>query len=315
MAVAERYCNILWANNLKPSVLPFKLNMDGNGVLSTPFEISVGGQSTNIVRTADYQSSNNPINGHVRYWFQYPTEWQTTFDGLRYRISSSYDAALVQVPGVKTVVTPEYHNIWQDGLTECSGLGSFYTFAFAKYGEFQLEIDRATAFPGVYNIQLPVKSAYEENKGYYYGGPAGSGGWRDYAGALSRFQNIDSSGLQVELRSACDISAKNIFINYGDININNALSGVRKKVTFDVFCSAPAKVRLEILGGSVDGNKNKINCGDGICTLMFSSGSTDENLSFYSQGRKTIEVESLFKTNKVTAGAFSGSAILRMNVL
>ncbi|EFU2738095.1 nuclease PIN [Escherichia coli] len=313
MAV-ERYCNLLWANNTKPSVLPFKLNVDGNVSLNTPITINVGGQSTAIVRSADYQESGDPIEGHYRYWFQYPTEWQVTSDGLRYRISSSYDASLVQTPGVKTVVTPLINYVWPDGLAECASLGSWWSFNHAEYSGFLLEIDRATAFPGVYNIQLPVKSGYEENKGSY-DGPAGTGGWRDYADALKRFDNIDSSGLQIEIRSACDISAKDIFINYGDININNALSGVRKKVTFNVFCSAPAKVRLEILGGSVDGNKNKINCGDGVCTLMFSSGSADENLTFHSQGRKTVEIESLFKTNEVTAGEFSGSAILRMNVL
>lgn len=310
----ERYCNILWANNSKPSVLPFKLNVDGNVSLNTPITIKVGGQSTAIVRGADYQSNSEPIKGHYRYWFQYPTEWQTTSDGLRYRISSSYEAALVQTPGVKTVVTPLINYIWQNGLTTCAPQWSWWSFSQEAYSDFQLEVDRATAFPGVYSIQLPVKSGYEENKGSY-NGPAGTGGWRDYADALKGFDTIDSSGLQLEIRSACEISTKDILINYGDINISDALSGVRKKVTFDVSCSAPAKVRLEILGGSVDENKNKINCGDGVCALMFSSGNVDETLTFYSQDRKTVEIESLFKTNEVTAGEFSGAAILRMNVL
>lgn len=311
----DRYCNLLWANDVKPTVAPFRLDIDGQVSLNTPITINVGGQSTAIVRAADYQPSSEPIEGHYRYWFQYPTEWQMDSSGLRYRISSTLDEALTQTPGVKTVVTPLIKNIWGAGLDECAALSSKWSFEPKSYSSFQLDIDRATAFPGVYNLQLPIKAGYEENKGSY-DGPSGTGGWRDYANALKGFENIDSSGIQLEIRSACSISTRDIDISYGAINASNALAGVKKRVGVNIACSSPAQVKLELTGTDfVNGVKNKVNCGGGSCTLSFSSGRVDETLVFNREGMQTINIESLFKADSITPGEFSGNAVLKMNVL
>ncbi len=311
----ERYCNILWANNTKPSVGPLYLNVDGQVNLNMPMTINVGGASTAIVRAADYQPSGEPIKGHYRYWFQYPVGWQTTSSGLRYRISSSYEDALVQTPGVKTVVTPLISITWSSGLSVCAQVSDGWLFNADSYSGFQLDIDRASAFPGVHSIQLPIKSGYEENKGGY-NGPAGTGGWRDFADALKTFDNVDSSGIQLEIRSACSISSRNIDINMGAISASNALAGVKKNVGINIACSSPARVQLELTGNDfVDGIKNKVICGGGSCLLSFTSGSSDETLTFSQGGTQTVNIETLFKINNITSGEFRGSAVLKMSVL
>ncbi|EFL9852459.1 nuclease PIN [Escherichia coli] len=310
----DRYCNILWMNDYKPSVQPFHVNVDGNASLSTPMSINVGGISTAIKSASALKDTGNiPISGHIRYWFQFPTDWQTTSEGLRFKISSIHDDADVQIPGVRTVVTPIFKMTWPH-FWGCSAPEEKYTFIKNTQEGFQLEIDRASAFPGKYNIQLPIKAGYEENKGDYQG--ENGNGWKEYAAAMASFPVIDSSGVEIEIRSACTISARNIDINMGAIKASDAMAGVRKKVPVSVMCSSPARVKLELSGNDfVDGVKNKINCGNGSCTLSFSSGKSDETLVFHQQGTQTVNIESLFKVNGISSGEFSGSAVLKMNVL
>lgn len=55
------------------------------------------------------------------------------------------------------------------------GCRGTYDFGVASVSGVNIEIDRGTAWPGVYSIQLPVKVAYEENKGNYDGKMAEAG--------------------------------------------------------------------------------------------------------------------------------------------
>lgn len=133
---------------------------------------------------------------------------------------------------------------------------------------------------------------------------------------MAAFPTIDSSGMDIEIRSSCSISTRYIDINYGTINISNALDGVKKGVGVNIACSAPAQVKLELTGSDfVDGIKNKVNCGGGSCMLSFSSGNADETLIFYREGMQTVNIESLFKANNIIPGEFYGNAVLKMNVL
>ncbi|MCM4644293.1 nuclease PIN, partial [Escherichia coli] len=67
------------------------------------------------------------LDGIYRYWIQYPEEWQTSSQGLRYRIRSDLDAAGVQSPGVKTVVTPTNTYKWENTYG-CRSVGETYDF-------------------------------------------------------------------------------------------------------------------------------------------------------------------------------------------
>ncbi|HIH9051499.1 TPA: hypothetical protein ACYUXQ_004145 [Escherichia coli] len=308
---AWRYCNILWVNKELPSINAINVDIDGNTNLDIPLEIHAGGisQATNVVSNIPDKLNISSLSGTFRYWFQFPSGWLTSPEGLRYKISSEYDDADSQTPGFKTVVTPLLTKNWSGIVCKTEDTH----FPKTSSNRFTLHIDRAFAFPGRYNLTLPIKSAYEENKGHY-DGPA-EDGWRNYATIMKSYPTIDTKNIDISVRSSCNISTKNIHIDYGNINANDALAGVRKNASFNISCSAPTRVQLEIDGGNIEGVKNKTSCGDGICTLTFPSGKANETLIFPSAGNKAVTIESLFKTNKITAGIFSGALVVRMEIL
>jgi len=307
-----RYCNMLWGNDFKPMVDPLFFNIETNAPIVTPLKIHTGGNSTILDTRANLFATGVLIWGHDRYWFQFPDGWFTDPSGLRMRITSTYEDAKVQIAGVRTVVTPQRRHTW--GTVSCFWPGDKWTFSKDTWDRFQLEIDKTTAFPGVHTVQLPIKSAFEENKGDY-DGHAG-GGWKTYPSLMASMSSIDTSGVKIEIRASCAISSPSIDVDMKTINAQDAIAGVKKDVAARITCSAPANVQLEITGSDyVDGVKNKVNCGSGTCTLNFPSGKPDEKLTFNQADTQTIKIETLFKTNKITPGVFNGSAVLRMNVL
>lgn len=54
------------------------------------------------------------LDGTYRYWIQYPEAWQTTPDGLKYRITSELEVSGTQTAGVKTVVTSVGYHTWEN---------------------------------------------------------------------------------------------------------------------------------------------------------------------------------------------------------
>lgn len=313
IANAKPYCNILWANNITPGAEPFSINMDGTTAdVIRAFDINAGGGSTAIVQYAEDENDKEDISGHRRYWIQYQTEWQN-INGLRYRVlDDNMELAQVQVPGAKTVVTPHERRTWVGGIKGCKDVGSQYVFGYKKVSGLKLQIDRGSAFPGVYKISLPVKVAYEENKGSYQGDAGG--GWREYASAMQSFQVIDSNNISISIMSKCSVSTREMNVDFKEITAERALSGIDKNTSFNITCDAPTKVKLSLQGGGVDGAKNKTKCGSGICTLTL-DGSDEKIITFSSAGSRTVDLNTYFKTNKLFSGEFSGSMILSMDVL
>lgn len=86
-AEAESYCNLLWANNTLPSA-SVNVSFDGNTSGIFPLNLQAGGLSTVIKRAAKNMDTFVTLDGTYRYWIQYPEAWQTTPDGLKYRITS-----------------------------------------------------------------------------------------------------------------------------------------------------------------------------------------------------------------------------------
>nr|WP_228929163.1 PapG chaperone-binding domain-containing protein [Escherichia marmotae] len=310
---AKPYCNILWINNTTPGSEAVDINMDGTITdVIRSFNINAGGGSTAVVQYEEDENDKEDISGHRRYWIQYQPEWQNS-NGLRYRIlDDDMELAQVQIPGAKTVVTPLEKFIWEGGIKGCKDVGSQYVFGYKKVSGLRLQIDRSSAFPGVYNISLPVKVALEENKGNYQGDAGG--GWREYASAMQSFPVIDSNNVSISIRSRCSISTKELNVDFKEITAERALSGIDKNTSFNITCDAPAKVKLSLQGGGVDGAKNKTKCGSGICTLTL-DGSDEKTITISSAGSKTVDLNTHFKTNQLFSGEFSGSMVLSMDVL
>lgn len=225
-ASATVYCNILWANNTPPQAV-LNATLDGSVSNTFPLKLSVGGGSTAITQYQEDIPTTNPVKGIVRYWVQYPTDWITSPEGLRYRISSTLDTAQSQIAGVKTVVTPTKEITWQN-IWGCNPVSSIYTFDAANLSGIYLEIDRGAAWPGVYSLSLPIAVAYEENKGNYNGNSGG--GWKEYAEAMKNHGYIDSKNIQITITSKCEIKSRALNINLGhSITPEQARVGVNKQ--------------------------------------------------------------------------------------
>ena len=148
-AEAESYCNLLWENNTLPSA-SVNVSFDGNTSGIFPLNLQAGGLSTVIKRAAKNMDTFVTLDGTYRYWIQYPEAWQTTPDGLKYRITSELEVSGTQTAGVKTVVTSVGYHTWVNTYG-CRDVGGTYDFGVASVSGVNIEIDRGTAWPGVYS--------------------------------------------------------------------------------------------------------------------------------------------------------------------
>ncbi|EEV6039940.1 nuclease PIN [Escherichia coli] len=311
-AKATNYCNLLWANNTLPSA-SVNVSLDGNTSGIFPLNLQAGGVSTVIKRYKEDMTGFVTVEGTYRYWIQYPEEWQTTSEGLKYRIVSDLEASGTQSAGVRTVVTPVGTHTWENTFG-CRELGETYDFGVASVSGISIEIDRANAWPGVYSIQLPVKVAYEENKGNYNGSKGG--GWPEFADAMKAFSPVDSKNISITLTSKCDVGEKTLNVNMGDnITPEEAKAGVEKQINASLTCNALAKISLSLKGVDIlDGIDNKTKCGSGSCTLNFDNGSSTKTLEV-NKGSYQIPITVRFQDTNAVAGSFTGSAVLSVDIL
>ncbi|EHJ4094748.1 nuclease PIN [Escherichia fergusonii] len=309
---AESYCSLLWANDSLPAA-SLDASLDGNNTGIFPVNLQAGGLSTVILGYKLNMNGFVTLDGIVRYWIQYPEEWQTSPQGLKYRIRSDLDAALVQTSGVKTVVTPAIAHHWENTYG-CIDVGGIFTFPSEAINGMKVEIDRKNAWPGVYSLSLPIKVAFEENKGGYTGDDVN--GWRGFANAMKNFTPINTDNVTITITSKCNIVDKVLNVNMGDsITPDMAKNGVEKKVNVSLTCNALAKVSLSLKGTDIiDGINNKTRCGSGSCTLNFDDGNynkvIDVNNSLY-----TVPISIFFQDNNAIPGNFNGSAVLSIDIL
>lgn len=309
---AGNYCSLLWASNSLPSA-SLNASFDGDNIGIFPVNMQTGGVSTVIKGYQENMNGFVTLEGTYRYWIQYPEEWLTTSQGLKYRIRSDLDVAEVQSSGVKTVVTPSTAYKWVNTYG-CRSVGETYDFGVSTITGIKVEIDRSNAWPGVYYLNLPIKVAYEENKGNYSG--QNGNGWQEYANAIKSFSPVNSDNVSITITSKCDISEKVLNVNMGDsITPEMAKKGVEKKTNLSLTCNSLAKVSLLLKGTEIiDGINNKTRCGSGSCTLYFDDGSYSKVIDIR-KGLYIIPITTLFQDTNAVSGSFNGSAILSVNIL
>lgn len=312
LAKAEQFCNVLWANNMLPTA-SLNASFDGSTSGFFPLNLQAGGLSTVIERYAKNMDGFTTVEGTYRYWIQYPQEWMTTPDGLKFRVVSNLEPSGVQVAGVRTVVTPVGTHKWINTYG-CRELGGRYDFGITSISGVSIEIERGSAWPGDYYIKLPVKVAYEENKGMYNG--QYGGGWPVYPATMKIFSPVDSNNVKVTISSKCNIGEQSLSVNLGNnITPDEAKSGVLKKVNASLSCNAPAKISLSIKGTDiVDGINNKTKCGTGSCILSFDNGSASKILNV-NAGSYQVPITIEFQDYTAIAGIFNGSAVLSVDIL
>ncbi|EFB9370292.1 nuclease PIN [Escherichia coli] len=311
-AYSQKFCNILWANENLPKA-SLNASMDGSSSAVYSLNLQAGGYSTAIRQYEEDMPSFTSVSGIYRYWLQYPDEWQNTKEGLKYRIVTNLELAGSQEPGVKTVVTPPQNFTWKN-ILRCNRIGERYNFTQTNIDNIKIEIDRGTAWPGVYTLQLPLKVAYEENKGRYSG--QSGGGWPEYAGAIKSFSPVNTDNVTIYITSKCELTSRYLSINIGDrITPDEARGGINKNASLSVVCNAPANILFSIRAADMqDGQINKTKCGPGYCTLSFDNDESQKTVKAI-RGTTDVPLSVNFKSDSPVAGLFEGSAVLSMDVL
>lgn len=307
------YCNLLWFNNTTPTVNPLNINVDGNETAIASFSLNAGGASTLVYAYKEGVTDGKNIDGVYRYWIQYPEGWQIS-EGLKYRIISDLDASGTQSTGVRTVVTPAIVHTWRGAAAGCSTQNSSYTFDMTTISGMKIEINRESTFPGSYSIALPIKVAYEENKGNFPG--TNGSGWTVFPDTMKAYTPVNSENVNITVSSKCDVGEKSLNVNMGDnITPEEAKAGVEKQIYASLSCNASAEVSLSLKGVDIlDGIDSKTKCGSGSCTLSFDNGSSTKTLEV-NQGSYQIPITVRFQDTNAVAGSFTGSAVLSVDIL
>ncbi|EGM1627946.1 nuclease PIN [Salmonella enterica] len=311
-AMATKYCNIFWANDNLPQAF-LNVNVDGSSSGIYPLKLQAGGHSTAIRQYEEDMPSFSAVDGIYRYWLQYPDGWQITSQGLKYRIITDLEVAGSQSPGVKTVVTAPQYFTWRN-ILRCNRVGEKYNFSRAIIDGVKIEIDRGTAWPGIYSLKLPLKVAYEENKGRYSG--QSGGGWPEYADAMKSFTPVNADNVTISITSKCELTSRALNINLGrTITPAEAKAGINKTAQVSVICNAPANILFSLKAvNMIDGIINKTKCGSGYCMLLFDNNNSKKKVAI-PRGGYQVSFSVLFQDANAEVGDFEGAAVLTMDVL
>ncbi|WP_176140213.1 nuclease PIN [Escherichia coli] len=305
------YCSLLWLNRVPP-----KLSLDiepddlNKGIKLFPLDLIAGGDSIAIDSRSEGMTDIIDIDGQVRYWIQYKEGWQTIgSSGLRYRIVDKLELVPHGTLNAKTVLTPIQPVSWKQAYG-CATKGSTYNFMTQHIQGLYLELDTQNADPRSNMISLPIKLAYEENKGF------SNMAWPSYPFVMDNSVPVTPSILYFRIKPQCRIVQPSLTIDLGsDITPGKARAGVHKKTDFWVACNGDAIIHMRVQGSNpVSGIPNTTQCGHGICTLKFDNGSDYTYISAI-KGQVMSSINVIFTDNMPQPGPFKGSAILSIEVL
>lgn len=319
---ASYYCDLLWIANTKP-IASASINLDHSASDTVALNITTGSDWTLSKKFSNVGNVNWKItSGSIKYWIQVPKGWQTDSSGLKYQILNT---ANLPVPPVAAAFTGNNNvywvnnqsTTWGDGNTYgCMSEGSTYNFGSSSLTGLSIEINRGTAFPGIYKMNIPITVAYEENKNNY---GYNTSVWSSFLQAIQLFPEADTNNVTVTVQSACNLITKHtVNIDMGNITPTEARSGVTKRddTSVRINCTSAADISLSFTGMNiVDGINNKTKCGNGSCTLTFDGNTSSKTIHVDYGGSAYIPINVLYQDNSAVAGAFSGSAILSVNIV
>ncbi|EFJ7651252.1 hypothetical protein AW759_004752 [Escherichia coli] len=305
------YCSLLWLNRQPPKLSSDIKSDDLNkGINLFPLDLIAGGDSIAIDSRTEGMTDLMDIEGQVRYWIQYKDEWQNAgSSGVRYRIVDKLEPVDNGTMNAKTVLTPIQPVSWKQ-VSGCPKKGDAYSFPTQHIPGLYLELDIRDAKPQSYMINLPIKLAYEENKGF------SNKAWPAYPFIMDNNVPVTPSTLYFRIKPQCRIVQPSLTIDLGhDITPDKARAGVNKKTDFWVECNGDALIHMNVRGSKpMNSIPNTTQCGHGICTLTFDNGA-DYSYITAIKGQVMSSINVNFKDNMPQPGPFEGSAILSIEVL
>lgn len=303
---AKPVCSLLWFNTAtQTSFINIELNGHASGVY--PLQLSVGGPSTAIYSYSEDMYEYQPVYGSYRYWIQYDEAWQRNSAGISFRVRSSLEPAIYQTIDRRTVMSPIKYHTWN--VFGCPEMNSSYNFEQDVLEGFQVEILAPELLPGDYTLNVPIKVAYEENKGL------DNTGWPKFSFLMSMQKEVNSN-IQLHVKPQCTLLSDSLSVNMGDsITPLEAQVGVQKKIDISINCNYPARVKWNLTGSAVqEGVHNRTTCGTGYCELFFHNGK-GEMQTDSPQGLSTQDIYVRYIDADAKEGVFSGSAVLSVEVV
>lgn len=258
--------------------------------------------------------------GNYRYWLQYKNGWQSSAEGLSYKIRSPVmsgwgGASSTPVSGITTLVSDNaYKEQIADQCWVIASVADFYPEIPIPVFQAEIEIDRKTAVPGRYNIRFPYWWAYEENKGSGY---ESNIAWKEFGIVMQR-ESPSHIDIPVTVVSKCSFNTSPINLSHGTMSGRESDGNQTKPYNLNVTCTPGTSLSVKLLGTQKVSGKtdNYTQCGTGgMCELTFDNGKYDEIMTI--DNSKTLSIKSTYRLNDISkpvAESFEGSGVLQVLV-
>ncbi|HFG3512065.1 TPA: hypothetical protein ACGGLE_005262 [Escherichia coli] len=172
-------------------------------------------------------------------------------------------------------------------------------------------IDRKNTWPGVYNVTIPLTiGMYEHFYSQFTPGVLGKNWFARANESGSRF-NVNTN---ITVNSKCDISTKNIELDYGNISADIVHD---RKISKNarVNCNYSSKVSLKILGGQVQNDGVLVPCGSNLECLVAINDKANIDIDMQGNEIRDFVVSSKLKVGgQVIPGHIVGNAVLEFIV-
>ncbi|EBK6837721.1 MULTISPECIES: spore coat protein U domain-containing protein [Enterobacteriaceae] len=307
-----------------PSLVPIggNLTIDDKGESSIALDINPFYPGITVASYCTAEKMDIPIKGNVRWWLLAPKGIVRDASGLRYEIlNSSWElpsSNVDKVPGYETYVSPNIITEWNDPTQTqhfCWKVGSVQGAAGGyQQWKAKIRVERATAIPGNYSLNVPVRLGWEENKGM---GVIEGSGWLKFPSILYQQPPVNIS-VDLTITSKCHFNTSPINLSHGTMTGRNADGNQTSPYNLNVTCTPGTSLSVRLLGAQKVSGKtdNYTQCGTGgMCELTFDNGKYDETMTVDSS--KTLSIKSTYRLNdiaKPVAESFEGGGVLQVLV-
>lgn len=266
-------------------------------------------------------SGSQAEEGNYRYWIRLPqtNTWQKHSSGLSYYLSNlSWNVSGSNNHNNEVYVGPNYFK--KQNPSACHSVGTVWglgseVLPLDRTMSLTVAVSRATAYPGLYNLDIPFAWAYEENKG----SGNNSTGYLQFANAMKPYMN-NYINIPVSITSKCNIKNQMINLSHGNMTPEESINNVTSPYNYQLTCDYDASVSVSLIGSAPVSGKteNYTKCGNGgSCELKYNDNEYKGNFKLNAGVAKTFSITSTFHPNDIrnpVEGSFQGSAILRILV-
>ncbi|HEJ9413722.1 TPA: PixG protein [Proteus mirabilis] len=266
-------------------------------------------------------SGSQAEEGNYRYWIRLPqtNTWQKHSSGLSYYLSNlSWNVSGSNNHNNEVYVGPNYFK--KQNPSACHSVGTVWglgseVLPLDRTMSLTVAVSRATAYPGLYNLDIPFAWAYEENKG----SGNSSTGYLQFANAMKPYMN-NYINIPVSITSKCNIKNQVINLSHGNMTPEESINNVTSPYNYQLTCDYDASVSVSLIGSAPVSGKteNYTKCGNGgSCELKYNDNEYKGNFKLNAGVAKTFSITSTFHPNDIrnpVEGSFQGSAILRILV-